>query len=148
MYCENCGIEFESTKSNARFCSPNCRVTHHRKGSVVTADVTLSAPIVTAEFRFVTKYVPIHASQDSLVTKHAKPRTAKYWYDVPLGAIPIYEKGWPKMPKYMNGRQYFLWWKNEFAVTPNETPVLLNVFPALDNVRYEMGGAGSRKWGA
>jgi hypothetical protein len=64
-------------------------------------------------------------------------RKAKYWYDVPIAAIPVIKKDWPKMPGYMNGRQYFLWWKNDFALQEDETkpgygePLILNPFKKI-----------------
>jgi hypothetical protein len=146
MNCANCGIEFEG-RTDARFCSPKCRVTFSRKSSLVTDNVTVSDQIVTDNFKFTVKYKPLNTSQDSLVEKYAKVRTAKYWYDVPLGALPVYEKGWPKMPDYMNGRQYFLWWKNEFKENDG-TPEILNVFGARDNITYVQAGDNSRRWGA
>ena len=74
-------------------------------------------------------------------------RKAKYWYDVPLGAIPVIKKGNPEMPDFMNGRQYFLWWKNEFK-EKNGTPIIHNPLPKYDNPVYVNAGEGSRRWGA
>ena len=154
MKCTNCNIEFEG-RSDAKFCSPKCRVTFNRKGSVVTDNVTLSDPDVTDNFEFFTisKANGLGRTED----EKSKTRKAKYWYDVPLAAVPVIKKDWPKLPIFpatedrpetsMNGRQYFLWWKNNFE--ENETgPVIHNPFPVRENVHYEMGGEGSRKWGA
>lgn len=58
------------------------------------------------------------------------------------------------MPDYMNGRQYFLWWKNEFAVHEDlnkgelGTPILHNPFPKYDKLDYVNAGPESRRWGA
>lgn len=130
MYCLNCGIEFTG-RSDAKFCSPNCRVTFSRKGSLVTDNVTFSEPLVTDKFTFTVTYSrkPEDPGYDSdEAAKRKQPREAKYWYDVPLGALPILQKAWPEMPDYMNGRQYFLWWKNNFKTT-DKGPELHNPFP-------------------
>lgn len=148
MKCINCDIEFEGRK-DAKFCSPKCRVTFSRKQSLVTDNVTLSAPAVTDNFEFYT----IAKARDPLPNQtketdtKSKLRAAKYWYDVPLGAIPVIQKDWPPIPSWMNGRQYFLWWKNEFKVN-EDIPEIHNPFPAKENVHYEMGGEGARRWGA
>lgn len=155
MKCNNCGIEFDGRK-DARFCSPKCRVTFSRKQSVVTDNVTLSEPDVTDNFQFytITKANGLGRKED----EKSKVRTGKYWYDIPLGAIPVRQNGWPEVPTFpavddqpetqMNGRQYFLWWKNNFETGESGEPVILNPFPVHDNVRVELGGEGSRRWGA
>lgn len=120
--CKNCGVEFTGRK-DAKFCSPNCRVTFSRKQSLVTDNVTLSDPVVTDNFEF---YTISKANGDGRKADEKSPiRKAKYWYDVPIAAIPVIKKGCPKMPDYMNGRQYFLWWKNEFKEN-GAGPVILN----------------------
>jgi len=155
--CVVCGIEFESKKS-AKTCSKNCRVTLSRKGSNVTHNVTLADPNVThnIEFNFTIRQSPGSIKGDKNWNENkARVRTAKYWYDVPLAAIPVLREGWPKVPEFdtkfgpepMNGRQYFLWWKNEFD-TKDGQPVIYNPFPALDNVTYFQAGDNSRRWGA
>lgn len=99
-------------------------------------------------FKFTIKHKPLNPDSDDedVAKKAAQVRSAKYWYDVPLAAIPVLEKDWPAMPEYMNGRQYFLWWKNNFEVKAG-SPVIHNPFPVHDNVRYEKAGEGSRRWG-
>lgn len=147
--CVVCGIEFESSKS-AKTCSPRCRVTLSRSDVTHGSNVTLKDPDVTlaVTFRFTIAQRPgSKPGDDNWNENKAKVREAKYWYDVPLAAIPVREKDWPEMPDYMDGRQYFLWWKNEFD-TKDSLPVVYNPFPPQDNVHYEMGGEGSRKWGA
>lgn len=141
--CEVCKLEFETTKE-AKTCSSKCRKDLSRINSV-THDVTLVARNVTLDFKFyiISKTNGLDRTED----EKSKTRIAKYWYEVPLAAIPVIQKDWPPMPIYMNGRQYFLWWKNEFD-TKNGEPIILNPFPVRDNVKYEMGGEGSRKWGA
>jgi hypothetical protein len=73
-------------------------------------------------------------------------REAVYWYDVPIAAVPVYEKDWPKMPDYMNGRQYFLWWKNEFKENDG-VPEIHNPFPDKGQLTYIQAGENSRHWG-
>lgn len=134
MYkCEMCGIEFEAKKA-ARTCSPRCRKLLSRQESV-TPNVTLSDPTVTDNFEFT---VPQNTN---------KKRTAAYWYDVPISALPVLQKDWPAMPSYMNGRQYFLWWKNGFKVE-GEVPVIHNPFPSYNKLEYVNAREGSRRWGA
>lgn len=144
--CKVCGIEV-SDKANT--CSPKCRKVLSRVTSV-TENVSVTDPIeasVTFKFTIAQRPGSIKDDKDWNIEK-AKVRTEKYWYNIPLAAVPILQKGWPKMPTFMNGRQYFLWWKNEFKVNDASQPIILNPFPARDNVRYEMGGEQSRKWGA
>ena len=126
--CLNCGIEFEPKRKDAKYCSPNCRVTHSRKKGIVTDNVTLSDPVVTDNFEFTIKHKPLNPEFDDEAMRQSKAtvRTAKYYYQVPLAAIPVIKKGWPSMPDYMNGRQYFLWWKNNFEVNDSDDPVILN----------------------
>lgn len=120
--CEVCKIDISGKRDTARTCSPKCRKDLSRLESV-TPNVTLSDPIVTLDFEF---YTISKANGDGRKADEKSPiRKAKYWYDVPIAAVPVIKKDCPKMPDYMNGRQYFLWWKNEFK--ENETgPVILN----------------------
>ena len=157
--CEVCKIEFETTKP-AKTCSPKCRVTLSRFGVTKDSNVTLAEPSVTHEETF--KFYTIQKAREPLqgIAKESDvvtpTRKAQYWYDVPLGAIPIIQKDWPEVPIFdtkdgeqpMNGRQYFLWWKNEFKVQSDGSPIIHNPFPAYDNVRVEFGGEGARRWGA
>jgi hypothetical protein len=153
MICTVCGTEFETTKG-AKTCSSKCRKQLSRVNSVtpavtpgnVTLDVTLDEPNVTPVFRFytVTRAHPIAGEKED---KKSEIREAKYWTDVPLGAIPVLEKDWPKMPDYLNGRQYFLWWKNGFKVNDNPDkgtlggPVMFNPFPEYDTLNYVNRGS-------
>jgi hypothetical protein len=121
----------------------------------VTADGTVTAEKpASVTFRFTTIYKPLNHNEVELATEHKKVREAKYWYDVPVAALPVREEGWPEMPAYMNGRQYFLWWKNEFKTNddPNKgelgMPVILDPLPERTDVKYVMGGKESRMWGA
>lgn len=147
MKCLNCGIEFEG-RAGAKFCSPKCRVTFSRKQSVVTDNVTFSEPVVTDNFEYTISSYDLNLSfPERKVT--ATTYTKKYWYDVPLGAVPIIHKGWPDMPDYMNGRQYFLWWKNEFKLNDKGEPIILNPYPKLESsVEYIRAAEGSRRLGA
>lgn len=151
--CAECGIEFSSKRKDAKFCSPKCRVTFSRKDSLVTDNVTLSEVPVTDKFEYTQIYLrkPGDKGYDQeMAEKCATVRSAEYWYDVPLGAVPVLHKGWPEMPVYMNGRQYFLWWKNEFKKSGegDETgAIILNPFPIYDKTEYVKAGEGSRYWG-
>lgn len=145
MNCLNCSIEFESKRTNTKYCSPRCKLQAFRKSSIETDNVTLSTPLETDNFEFciISKANGMGRTEN----EKSKTRIAKYWYDVPLGAIPVMRKGWPDKPDYMNGRQYFLWWKNEFKTT-NGAAVIHNPFPTRENVTYQQAGAESRRWGA
>jgi hypothetical protein len=78
----------------------------------------------------------------------------KDWVDVPLAAVPIIKDGWPPMPDYMDGRQYYLWWKNGFKLQNKEgwagfgEPEIFNPYPEYPNAVIVMAGANSRRWGA
>lgn len=148
MKCNNCGIEFEAKRKDAKFCSKNCKLQAFRKASVETDNVTLKSIPETDNFKFYTIQKAREPINDQAKEDDVKSeiREAKYWYDVPLGAIPVKQKGWPDKPDYMNGRQYFLWWKNEFE-EGDSGPVILNPFPVYDKVTYDKAGEGSRKWG-
>lgn len=139
--CVECGIEFSAVRKTAKYCSPKCRVTVSRRSSIVTDNVTLSDPDVTLRFKFTV----IRKKGDD---KPNPVREAKYWYDVPLSAVPVLQSGWPKMPDYMDGRKYFLWWKNEFKTSEAGNPVIHNPFPLSDKpVVYVQAGENSRHWG-
>ena len=147
--CVVCGIEFESVKA-AKTCSQKCRVTLSRANVTLDPNVTLAAPIVTPVFEFTIAHIPLNPGFTDKDTEKAKAkvRRATYWYDVPLAAIPKLQKGWAKMPDFMNGRQYFLWWKNEFKVGEDGKPIIHNPFPARDNANYVQAHEGSRRYGA
>lgn len=145
MKCINCGIDFTSKRVDAKYCSSNCRVTFSRKASIVTDNVTLSEPTVTDNFSFT--IITSENNPNDVKQSKNKVQTAKYWYDVPLAAKPIIKKGWPKMPDYMNGRQYFLWHKNDFKTEDDGTPIIHNPFPSYDKLTYIQAGENSRHWG-
>lgn len=142
--CDLCRVQFQSKRKDAKYCSPRCRVTASRKDSVVTDNVTHKQP---EQFEFHTKYrhtkSGIYENEDGL----AEVRKATVWYDVPLGAVPILKEGWPEMPEYMNGRQYFLWWKNNFAIK-NEKPEILSPYQEPAKQVYVKASEESRRWGA
>lgn len=135
MKCLNCGIEFEA-RAGAKYCSPRCKLQAFRKKSVETDNVTFSETPETDNFEFYTKTAERNTAMGKIPSEKSSIRKAKYWYDVPIAAIPVIQKGWPEMPEFMSGRQYFLWWKNEFEVK-NDKPVILNPFPEKDNVTYK-----------
>lgn len=158
MNCIICGIELEGKREGAQYCSPKCRKIAYRKRSIAptpgTDNVTLSQPRGTDNLLF-EFYTISKANGTGRPTNEKSPiRKAKYWYDVPLAAIPIIQKEWPKMPDFMNGRQYFLWWKNEFEVNQDleegevGTPIILNPYPTTEGATYFQAGEGSRRWGA
>jgi len=137
MNCLNCNIEL--TSDRAKTCSPRCRVAWSRKQSVTAGEsVTLKKPESVTEEVF--EYFTVTVGRDTEAGKVAGEKfpvkVARYWYDVPLGAIPVVNKDWPPMPDYMNGRQYFLWWKNNFEEAPTG-PVLHNPFKQYDSVTYK-----------
>jgi hypothetical protein len=165
--CAVCGIEFTPVRKDTLYCSKQCKKQAFLKRSIGTDkrsdgtdNVIIKEPIIQPEieFEFTVRYnrKPDDAGYDSdIATARKKVRTARYWYDVPLAAVPVLKEGWPKVPEFdtkfgpqpMEGRQYFLWWKNDFD-TKDGKPIIYSPFPTLDNVRYEMGGEGARRWGA
>jgi hypothetical protein len=151
MKCDNCGIEFEG-RADAKFCSPNCKLKAFRRKSIETDNVTFSKPIETDNFEYKTTTYDLNIAQKGRqVTTVVK--TAKYWYDVPIAAKPVVKKDWPACPDYMNGRQYFLWWKNNFAVGEGESPfngpVLHNPYPERAGpIEYVRAAEGSRRLGS
>lgn len=130
--CEVCRVDFNSKKP-ARTCSAKCRVTLNRQRVTHNPNVTLAEPSVTHDVTFKFKIIQSKDPKKYMESKN-QVREAKYWYDVPVAALPILQKDWPKMPNYMDGRQYFLWWKNEFAVNGDPTkgelgqPIINNPF--------------------
>jgi hypothetical protein len=141
--CEVCGIEITG---NAKTCSPRCRMALSRQKSV-TSGVSVTREIeasVTFEFYTLSKANGMGRKEDEKLAI----RKAKYWYDVPLAAIPVMAEGFPEMPGFMNGRQYFLWWKNDFKTEKDGQPIIISPFPVLDNVVYYKAGEGSRRYGA
>lgn len=153
MECVICKTEFEG-KVGAKYCSPRCRKQGSRINSIVTDNVTLVDKDVTDKFEF-TIAINDGEKELSVIAAKKKVRTAVKWEDVPIAAIPVIKSGNPQMPKWMNGRQYFLWWKNNFAYHKDkqtgevtDTPEILNPFKSYDNFKYDMGGAASFKWGS
>lgn len=163
--CAICGIEFTPVRKDALYCSPQCKRVAFKNRSVGTDkrpdgtdNVIVLEPIIEkeVEFHFTIRQRPGAVRGDEHWDANKdRIRTAKYWYDVPLAAVPVLKDGWPEIPVFetihgpeqMDGRQYFLWWKNDFD-TKDDRPVVYSPFPTMDNVRYEMGGEHSRRWGA
>ncbi len=136
--CQECNIEFQATRKDAKFCSPKCRKDNSRKRVTDNPNVTLKAPEpVTDNFEFKTKDTHSKSGYNENAQGKVITRIGKYWYDIPIAAIPILKKDWPEMPEYMNGREYFLWFKNEFD-TKDGKPIIINPYsyqtpaPAID----------------
>ena len=154
MNCEICGVEFEPRRTDSKYCSAKCRKIAYNKRSVGTDKRSEGTDnVVVAERIIPDLYFEFYTETKDRVTAAGKvpgekspTRKAKYWYDVPLAAIPVIKKGYPEMPDYMNGRQYFLWWKNEFKMK-NEQPEIVNPLPKYDKLEYVRAGEGSRHWG-
>lgn len=146
MICVICKNEFDG-KETAKTCSAKCRVTLSRQKSIVTPNVTLGKVPDEVVFKFTIKMKD--GETDEMVIKNkSKVRSSTKWEDVPIAAVPIVGKGDPEMPEWMNGRQYFLWWKNNFKLAEDGSPLIWNPFKSFDNFKYDMGGDASRKWGA
>ncbi len=127
--CVICGLEISG---KAKTCSPAHRKLLSRQGSVtsVTGEISVTSPdeaSVTFDFYTISKANGMGRLKD----EKSPVRKAKYWYDVPIAAVPVIKKGWPEMPEYMNGRQYFLWWQNEFK--EKDGPVIHNPFKVRNN---------------
>ena len=149
--CIVCGETFEAARADARFDKPSCRKRYQRNpeeydgtpaaNTPQAEKMTLEKPAVRPPFRFRT---PNFRADDGFNENGF--RTAKYWYDVPLAAIPFPYEGEPAMPDYMNGRQYFLWRAMDFKVNDKGQAVLLDPTPTRDAIQYVMGGEQSAMW--
>jgi hypothetical protein len=151
MHCENCNKELLGKKKGTKYCDGKCRKEAFDKRSagtdLVTDNFVVDEPVEEREFKFTIKIGP-RDEKNGTAERKSKVRTAKYWYDVPLAAVPVISKGDPEMPEWMDGRQYFLWWKNDFKVS-GDKPVIFNPYPkARGEIKYEMGGETARRWGA
>ena len=147
--CIVCGLKFEG-RADARFDKDACRKKFNRTPQDYIAigdEVVLEEPVKQEAFQFKTKNNKTDSGFYENEDGTLNIRTALQWYDVPLGAIPILSKGEPDMPDYMDGRQYFLWRQNGFK-TQDDSPVIVNPYPKMPNVTYDMGGENARKWGA
>ena len=146
--CEVCGNEFEG-RSDAKYCSAVCRKQASRTIGVTSEQIIVEEPVETLidDFEFKTKNSRtdsgFYENEDGTINV----RKRKYWYDVPFGAIPIIKNGSPKMPDFMNGREYFLWRANDFK-TIDGIPVIKNPVPKFGKIEFVKGGAQSRMWGA
>ncbi len=132
--CEICKIEFDSKRLDAKYCSPKCRKLAFQKRSIGTDNpqngtdnVAIAERIIEPELWFEFYTVSKANGLGRKTDEKGSIRKAKYWYDVPIAAIPVVKKGWPEFPNYMNGRQYFLWWKNEFKMR-DTSPEIYNPF--------------------
>lgn len=113
--CIVCGNKIESTRPDAKYDTPACKKKYQRNAEKYSG--------VRSELKTVKKSSDVF----TFTTRDGKPgiRTAKYWFDVPLGAVPVVGKGEPAMPKGWNGREYFLWRDNAFQVGEHG-PVITN----------------------
>lgn len=144
--CVVCGNEFDG-REDAKYCSSKCRVKASRNSTIdkIEDNVIIEEPKVLEDFKFKcpnTRTNSGYWEDDGKVVI----RTAKYWYDVPVCAVPIIGKGEPEMPDWMDGRIYFLWRKNEFKVSESGKPVIINPYPKHDNVTLHLGGETARMW--
>jgi hypothetical protein len=152
--CAVCGIDITDKKATAKTCSLKCRKLAFSRRSIGTEQEQNGTPnVVLAEhqepelyFEFFTQTVERKTDMGKIPAEKSSTRKAKYWYDVPVAAIPVIKKGYPEMPDYMNGRQFFLWWKNEFKMN-GEKPEILNPYPDTTGAVYVKAGEGSRHWG-
>lgn len=142
MKCVVCNNEFDGSRQTAKYCSGKCRAKASRDTSLKQADIELDAP--EKPFRFYIQNINSHTGE---ITKK-NIRTATNWFNVPIAAIPIVDKGDPAVPDYMNGRQYFLWKKNNFKTNENDNPIIYNPYPHYDKVEYIRAAEGSRHLGA
>ena len=158
MKCQNCNKEFDG-RQDAKYCSTKCRKEAFQKRSISVPNGTDNVERINIEeriiedFQFTIVLGPDDKKRNLDLTKKEK-RTAKYWYQVPLCGVPVVKEGWPRMPEYMNGRQYFLWWKNGFKVNEDKKdgeigmPIIFNPYPKYDKVEYIQAGEQSRRWGS
>lgn len=144
--CENCGIDFEGKRASAKYCSAKCRVEASRKVKE-NEHIEMVSPITPELFEFKTPDVRQKSGFHEKENGEVIIRKALYWYDVPLAAIPIVKKGCPEVPEYMDGRQYFLWWKNNFEEKDGKK-IILNPHPVYEKIDYVKAGQESRRWGA
>jgi len=156
MKCLVCNVEFESKRPDAKYCSPKHRKLAFQKRSIGTdnpqngtdklvIEERIIEPEIYFEFYTISKANGLGRKQD----EKSSVRKAKYWYDVPIAAIPVIKKGFPEMPETMNGRQYFLWWQNEFKMSDKfpDSPEIVNPLPTRGELIYVKASEGSRYWG-
>lgn len=136
--CEYCGKPYQSKRDDSKFCSTTCRVKNSRTASVNQEGEVNSVPEKKLE-------IEEEIFEFTVAVKPNIVRTAKYWYNVPLGALPVMQEGWPDMPQYMHGRQYFLWWKNGFE-TDEVGPVIIDPSAPPEIVKVTLKELKS--WGA
>lgn len=151
--CIVCGTIFESSRSDARFDTDACRKKFARNPELYTGAASKELEVVDppkgrGPFRFRTKNYLTGSGFHEDESGKVIIRTATRWYDVPLGAVPLLEKGDPKMPEWMDGRQYFLWRENDFRVSDADKPIIINPIPSRGKEVFVPGGAQSRQWGA
>jgi hypothetical protein len=147
--CIVCNKEFDG-RADARFDSDACRKKFARdplKYTGIDEGVEMVAPKPISEFHFYTVDSRSKSGYTEDDDGNILIRDAKYWYDVPLGAVPFNAADEPEMPKFMNGRQYFLWRANGFDTGLNG-PVIIDPTPKYKDLKYDMGGENARKWGA
>ena len=156
--CIICGIDISDRSESAKTCSTKCRQLAHRNS--VTAGVSVTLPVTVKDdeiwFEFTIKIGP-KDEERNLVERKSQVRKEKYWYNVPLAAVPLIKSGWPEVPVFpaigdqpeteMNGRQYFLWWKNDFKTNEAGDPVIQNPLKG-QHLTYIQAGDGSRRYGA
>lgn len=153
MKCENCGREFSAARADARFDSPACRVEYSRKMKGTLGKDTPPEKlelVKPAEKNTLFEHYRLncHTKSGFWEDENGEPIVykARYWFNVPLNAVPVDND--PEMPEWMNGRQYFLWRENNFAVNP-ETGACQIIDPNArkEKLTYVMGGEQSNMWG-
>ena len=147
--CIVCGIEFEG-RSDAKYCSTSCRKKASRVGTIENISeeiVVVEQKPAMGEFEFMAPNIRMKSGFWEDDKGEVVIRKAKYWYDVPLGAVPVAKDGEPEMPTFMNGRQYFLWRDNGFQTDEKSgAPIIVNPFPVYDNTSVKLGGERSGMW--
>jgi len=157
MKCIVCGKEFESKRSDARFCSGACRTKYNRNAegfnpeNKIDIDVPAEAMEVIEESdRAYFPHYRLNKRTKSGYWEDNNDKPIVYeadtWEDVPFNAIPIKKRGNPPIPKFMNGREYYLWQLTGFKKNDNGDAIVFNPMPKYNSVTTVMGGDTARMW--
>lgn len=69
--CEQCHRKFQSTRTDAKFCSARCRMAHSRSGDIFIADVTQLNRIAATLLQISQKYKDNQKMHEVMVSLRA-----------------------------------------------------------------------------
>ena len=160
--CTVCNNEFETSRSDAKFCSAGCRKKYQRNPDAYLPTGIAITPVAEEVANAVESTLDKDGDRTSFPHYRKNNRTesgywedendkpiiytSNSWVDVPFNAVPVKKRGHPPMPDYMNGRQYYLWQLVDFSVNENNEAIIFDPTPFYKDFRYVMGGDMSRIW--